>query len=160
MNYSLDIEKPWYFAGGKRYPKPAEISQETKKRVAKLYPNESPSNDRVIDQLMFVPSNYEQIQKSGEYKTILLYGGFEAGFWLFGDRGHFQFEHCPVNTCKLTTERNLSDQADLIFYADFYTPTGVPKPPHQLYMLHLIECPNYSPHYEFPDVFNWTSTYR
>lgn len=156
---SLVIEKPWYFAGGKRYPKTAKLSRKTKKRIAKLHPNEDPWDDRITNQLMFVPPNYDQIRKSGKHKTILLYNGL-APWNIKQGKDVFKQLKCPVNTCKLTAKRELADQADLILYKDYYIPTGVPRPAHQLYMLYLLECPYHTQHVKFPDAFNWTATYR
>lgn len=151
--------KPWYFAGGKRYPKTAKKSRKTRKRVAKLLPSEDPWKDRITNQLMFVPPNYERIRESGKYKTILLYNGL--GPWnIKQGRDVFKNLKCPVNTCKVTAKRDLANQADLIMYKDYYIPTGVARPPNQLYMLYWLECPYHTQHVKFPDVFNWTATYR
>lgn len=75
---AVTIERPWYFEGGTRYPKPATINKKSKKRVAKLFPTEDPLNDRITNQLMFVPPNYQEIKKQKRYKTILLYNGLGA----------------------------------------------------------------------------------
>lgn len=68
-------ERPWYFSNGVRYPKPVRINKKTNKRLAKLIPSEDPRRDRITNQLMFVPHNYEEIKESGKLKTILLYNG-------------------------------------------------------------------------------------
>lgn len=75
---AVTIERPWYFEGGTRYPKPATLNKKTKKRIAKLFPSEDPLNDRITNQLMFVPPNYQEIKKQKRYKTILLYNGLGA----------------------------------------------------------------------------------
>lgn len=67
--------RPWYFTNGERYPKPARINKKTKKRLAKLIPSEDVRGDRITNQLMFVPPNYEEIKNEGRLKTILLYNG-------------------------------------------------------------------------------------
>lgn len=67
--------RPWYITNGERYPNPVRISKKTNKRLAKLMPYESPRNDRITNQLMFVPHNYEDLKAEGKYKTILLYNG-------------------------------------------------------------------------------------
>lgn len=67
--------RPWYFTNGERYPKPARINKKTKKRLAKLIPGEDVRGDRITNQLMFVPPNYEEIRNEGRLKTILLYNG-------------------------------------------------------------------------------------
>lgn len=67
---------------------------------------------------------------------------------------------CPVNTCKITANREQTNQADLVLYKDHFIPTGMMRPPKQLYMLYFLECPYHTQHIKFPNVFNWTSTYR
>lgn len=158
---ALVRQKPWYLAGGQRYPKPAKISRKTHKRVAKLFPSEDPWNDRIGNQLMFVPPNYEKIQESGKLKTILLYNGLGPWGNLKEGREVFTIKNkCPVNTCKITAKREIANKADLILYKDYFVPTGVPRPSHQLFMLYFLECPYHTQHVKFPDVFNWTATYR
>lgn len=141
--------KPWYFLGGQRQPKSAKKSKKTRKRIAKLMPYEDPWTDRITNQLMFVPPNYEAIRESGKLKTILLYNGL--GPWNI-KQGQDVFKNlkCPVNTCKVTAKRELANQADLILYKDYYIPTGVPRPPNQIYMLYFLECPYHTQHVKFP----------
>lgn len=161
-NYDQSVlvkTKPWYLAGGQRLPKPAKKSRKTHKRVAKLLPSEDPWNDRITNQLMFVPPNYDDVLESGKLKTILLYNGL--GPWnLKEGRDVFNKAKCPVNTCRVTAKREVANKADLILYKDYFVPTGVSRPAHQLYMLYFLECPYHTQHVKFPDVFNWTSTYR
>lgn len=124
--------KPWYLTGGQRYPKPAKISRKTHKRIAKLLPSEDPWSDRITNQLMFVPPNYNQIVESGKMKTILLYNGL--GPWNIKEgRDVFTKAKCPVNTCKVTAKREVANKADLILYKDYFVPTGVSRPPNQMY---------------------------
>lgn len=151
--------KPWYLSGGQRYPKPSKKSRKTRKRVAKLLPSEDQWNDRITNQLMFVPPNYDAIQESGKFKTILLYNGI--GPWNIKEgRDVFTKNKCPVSTCKVTAKRDVANKADLVLYKDYYVPTNVIRPAHQLYMMYFLECPFHTQHVKFPDVFNWTSTYR
>lgn len=67
--------RPWYFIGGKRQPVEAKKSRKTKRRLAKLLPDENRWNDRITNQLMFVPPGYEKYRASGQFKTILLFNG-------------------------------------------------------------------------------------
>lgn len=149
----LAKQRPWYFAGGEKNPNSAKID----KRVAKLLPSEDPLDDRITNQLMFIPSNYEEIRESGRLKTILLYSGqwdTEEG------RDVFVKNKCPVDTCTITHQRDAASTADLIIYKDSFLHTGVSRPPNQLYMLYLLESPYHTSHISSPDVFNWTATYR
>lgn len=177
--------RPWYITNGERYPNPVRISKKTNKRLAKLMPYESPRNDRITNQLMFVPHNYEDLKAEGKYKTILLYNGLGPWNVKQGDiiclslyytilihlfiyllyniiegRQLFINNKCPVNTCQVTANRDKASTADLILYKDHYIPTGISKSARQLYMLYFLECPYHTQHIKFPDVFNWTSTYR
>lgn len=157
--FSTIHSKPWYFSGGRRLPKPAKKSRKTRKRVAKLHPSEDLWSDRITNQLMFVPPNYEHYKASGKFKQILLFNGL--GPWnIKQGRDVFRNLKCPVNTCKVTANREIANRADLILYKDYYIPTGVARPPKQIYMLYFLECPYHTQHVKFPDVFNWTSTYR
>lgn len=151
--------KPWYLSGGRRYPKPAKEARRSHKRVAKLLPFEDPWSDRITNQLMFVPPNYEEILESRKLKTILLYNGI--GAWNVKEgREIFTKAKCPVSTCRVTSKREVANKADLILYKDYFVPTGVPRPPNQMFMMYFLECPYHTQHVKFPDAFNWTATYR
>ena len=67
--------RPWYFSNGERYPREARINKKTNKRLAKLTPAEDVRGDRITNQLMFIPPNYENVKDEGRLKTILLYNG-------------------------------------------------------------------------------------
>lgn len=149
--------KPWYFANGQLYPKPVQINSKTHKRNAKLLPSEDPWNDRITNQLMFIPPNYDEIVKSGKLKTILLFNGLSA--WNVGE-GRELFNKCPVNTCRVTENRETANEAELILYKDIFRPMGVSRPSYQLYMLYRLESPFHTYAIDPPDVFNWTATYR
>ncbi|KAL7034447.1 hypothetical protein ACKWTF_007968 [Chironomus riparius] len=157
---SVYVTRPWYFTNGERYPKPARINKKTNKRLAKLTPSEDSRSDRITNQLMFIPPNYEEIRNSGRLKTILLYNGLGPWNNIKQGRAVFTSSKCPVDTCSITQNRDAAKDADLILYKDHFIPTGVPKHPTQLYMLYFLECPYHTQHIKFPDVFNWTSTYR
>lgn len=86
---SVYVTRPWYFTNGERYPKPARINKKTNKRLAKLTPSEDPRSDRITNQLMFVPPNYEEIRNSGRLKTILLYNGL--GPWNNIKQGRYNY---------------------------------------------------------------------
>jgi hypothetical protein len=71
-------EKFWYLMNGTKFPTPAKVDEVTKKRITKLMPSEDVEGDRIEEQLMFVPPNYEQIKQERKLKTILLYNGLHA----------------------------------------------------------------------------------
>lgn len=143
-------EKLWFFTGGKRFP-----TESPNQRLLKLHPFEDSDNDRITNQLMFVPPNYEQIQEAGKLKTILVFNGFTF------KKGRTEFKHlkCPVDMCTLTDKREQAEVADLILYKDFFSPLG-PRKPHQLTMLYLLESPYHTPSIKQHYAINWTATYR
>lgn len=74
------ISKAWFFKNGEYYPKPAKVHKKRRGKKAhlqgsKLFPFQDPHSDRIVNQLMYVPPNYEEIKTSGKFKTILLYNG-------------------------------------------------------------------------------------
>ncbi|XP_023164384.2 glycoprotein 3-alpha-L-fucosyltransferase A [Drosophila hydei] len=156
--------KPWFFRNGEYYPKPAKSFSNRKARkqhAPKLFPHQDPHNDRVINQLMYVPHNYEQIKASGKLKTILLYNGL--GPWnVKKGREVFLRSKCPVDTCELTAHRELASVADMILYKDNYIPTGIRRPSNrkQVSMMYYLECPYHTQNVKVPDAINWTATYR
>lgn len=78
----------------------------------------------------------------------------------FPGRDAFIANKCPVNTCKITADRSQAETADLILYKDHYIPPRIQRTAKQLFMLYFLECPYHTPNVKFPNVFNWTSTYR
>ncbi|KAH8284280.1 hypothetical protein KR054_003642, partial [Drosophila jambulina] len=55
--------KPWFFKNGEYYPRPAKTysNRKARKRHApRLLPHQDPHSDRITNQLMYVPHNYEQ----------------------------------------------------------------------------------------------------
>lgn len=90
-NPSDPIARSWFFKNGEYYPKPAKVHKKRRGKKAhlqgsKLFPYQDPHSDRIVNQLMYVPPNYEEIKASGKLKTILLYNGLgpwnvKAGKW-------------------------------------------------------------------------------
>lgn len=154
-----DLILPWYFSTGERYPKPAMRNKKTKKRVAKLLPSEDTTSDRITNQLMFVPPNYEQVKTENRNKVILLYNGLNQ--WnVKAGREVFLNNKCPVDTCVLTENRELAAKADMLLYKDHYMSSGSTRSMNQIYMIYYLECPYHTPNMPFSDIFNWTATYR
>lgn len=150
---------PWYFSNGERYPKTAVRNRKTKRRVARLLPSEDLHSDRITNQLMFVPPNYEQMKTESRNKVILLFNGLSQ--WnVKGGRDLFVNNKCPVDTCTLTDNREMASKADMLLYKDHYINAGVTRSMYQIYMIYFLECPFHTQNMPFPDVFNWTATYR
>lgn len=151
---------PWYFANGERYPKPAVRNRKTKKRIARLLPAEDPNSDRITNQLMFVPPTFDQMKSDNRNKVILLYNGLSQ--WnVKGGREVFLSNKCPVDTCTLTDNRDMASKADMLLFKDHFVSPGVRRSLNQIYMIYFLECPYHTQNIvPFPDVFNWTATYR
>lgn len=88
LTEQLHATKPWYFTNGRRQPYEARRSQRSGRRLAKLMPEEDRWSDRITNQLMFVPPNYEEYRASGQMKTIVLYNGL--GPWGKVNEGEFE----------------------------------------------------------------------
>ena len=158
-NVEASLILPWYFTTGERYPKSAVRNRKTKKRVARLLPSEDPSSDRITNQLMFVPPNYDQMKMENRNKVILLYNGISS--WnVRGGREVFLSNKCPVDTCTLTDNRDMAAKADMLLYKDHFMNPGVTRSMKQIYMIYYLECPYHTPNMPVTDVFNWTATYR
>uniref|UniRef100_A0A1A9WE13 Fucosyltransferase n=1 Tax=Glossina brevipalpis TaxID=37001 RepID=A0A1A9WE13_9MUSC len=159
-------KRPWFFKNGKRYPNSAPIYKKRKGgklhlQGSKLFPFQDSQSDRIINQLMYVPSNYEKIKASGKLKTILLYNGL--GSWnIKQGRDIFLRSKCPVDTCEITAVRDRANTADMILYKDHYIPTGFRRPVNsrQVTMLYHLECPYHTQNVKVADAINWTATYR
>ncbi|XP_065361610.1 glycoprotein 3-alpha-L-fucosyltransferase A [Calliphora vicina] len=160
------VSKAWFFKNGEYYPKPAKVHKKRRGKKAhlqgsKLFPYQDPHNDRIVNQLMYVPPNYEEIKTSGKLKTILLYNGL--GPWnVKAGRDVFLRSKCPVDTCAITASRDQANTADMILYKDHYIPTGIRRPANskQVAMLYYLECPYHTQNVKVPDAINWTATYR
>lgn len=114
-------------------------------RIAKVLPEEDdPLNDRILDQLFFIPPKVER------NKTILFYGNFDYPR---------SFAECPVSACISTTNLTLRD---MDVYFENALPPAFTRPaiPKQLYMIKLFESVARTPKINYPDIFNWTLTYR
>lgn len=131
--------KPWYFVNGTRYPAPAIVCTKTGKRNVKLLPSEDMENDRFMSQMMFVPPNYKLIRDSGKLKTILMYFGIP--YWWSEKAGSQAFKDlkCPVDTCRMTTDRKERSTADMVFFHDQYEPTNETRPLRQINALYQME---------------------
>ncbi|XP_004522511.1 glycoprotein 3-alpha-L-fucosyltransferase A [Ceratitis capitata] len=166
--------RPYYFHQGEYYPKPAVPSRDIKRGKssgrrgkkqnmlgARLFPYQNPHSDRLVNQLMYVPPNYEEVRASGRLKTILLYNGLDKWDAKLG-RDVFLSTKCPVDTCEVTTNRDLADKADMIMYKDHFIPTGLDKPsnPRQVSLMYYLESPYHTQKVQTPNAINWTATYR
>ncbi|CAG9768581.1 unnamed protein product [Ceutorhynchus assimilis] len=140
-------EKAYFFTGGTLYPTKT-------KGPARLFPEQA-DGDRIVDQLMYVPEDYQGYDTPE--KTILLYSGL--GSW--GQKGGSgTFHQCPVSRCSLTADRSRAADADAILFKDHVALPGVDRPMNQAWILYHLECPYHTQSVKIPDSINWTATYR
>lgn len=128
-------EKSWYFKDGTRYPEPAVISKKTGVRATALLPFEQPDSDRIINQLLFVPPNYDKTKS----KVILVPNGFPS--WWDVKPGSGVFEGCPVNACRATVNNDERGTADMVFFHEHFVRASETRPVEQIYALYHLESP-------------------
>ncbi|KAL7286859.1 hypothetical protein TKK_0018995 [Trichogramma kaykai] len=153
IDISDPSKRPWYMKGGQRRPHAALRSRRSGKRLARLWPEENPNDDRVTNQLMFVPPDYNRSNHEIRFKKIYIPHGMneaKSGPDLFFQQG------CPVNTCMIT--RDNPNDADLIIFKDYVTHVGK-RNPNQAWMLYFLECPYHTQSVKNA-IVNWTATYR
>lgn len=151
---------PWFFINGTVFPKPQRIdsfSLRRRPRLLPLLPDKYEDNDRIVDQLMFVPNDYLEILTSGKLKKIHLVDG--VGAWNIEEgRSAFINSNCPVSTCTIENDLN---SAHLVIFKNMFQPLKSAKPPNQLYMLYYLESPMHTSNdMNLTGLINWMSTYR
>lgn len=140
-------------------PIPFKMRQSETTKLLRAKDNSGNDDDRIIKQLMFVPENYEEIKRSNKTKIILI----AADFGLENGRG--AFAECPVNTCEISSDAIIMDKADMVIFSDGYVQDRLAevKKPNQIFMMYLLESPSNIQAYQgikFPNIINWTSTFR
>ena len=140
--------KPWYFTNGTRFPKPATISAKTGIRDAKLLPHEDPGNDRIVNQMMFIPPNYDPSRRKEIMKTIFVPLGLPP-WWKLKD-GDSAFANCPVDACIITGDLKARENADMVMFRQDYIPSNATRPPKQLYAMYYTEPPMFTNHLVHP----------
>lgn len=89
-------------------------------RISRLWPEEKKDGDRIEEQLMFIPPNYQY--ENAPMKKILLHNGLSD--WMV-DIGQSEFlsNDCPVNRCTISTMTKLIYSMDaVLFLGEFYDP--------------------------------------
>lgn len=81
-------------------------------------------------------------------------------FLLIVGRDEFISAKCPVDTCQVTTDKNLANISDLIIFNNRFVDPGIVKQKRQIYMLYEYEPPYHTTKQKRNDDFNWTATYR
>ena len=156
-NNRTNYQKPWFMTNGTL--RPSTFRNNHSKLRPILWPEQS-DEDRIVNQLMFYPRDYNS--SSTQLKTIVLYLG--RGGWsdLPMGRAKFISDKCPIDRCYLSGDPNDAVQADAIFFKERFQWPKHRRPPHQIWILFLLECPLHTQLFRNLGigVFNWTATYR
>jgi len=98
-------------------------------RITQVWPKEQKTGDRIENQLMFIPPNYQYDDEP--MKTILLYNGLSN--WMVDDgQNVFISKQCPVNRCKITTKKSEASNVDAILFRDHFSHPGHRKTGNQV----------------------------
>jgi len=112
--FMANKQNPWFMSDGTLRPDDNGVDYPF--HSLPIWPHES-DDDRIINQLMYMPHNYVQ-SKEQKLKKILLY--FGRGGWNARDlpMGQTKFlrDKCPVNSCELSIDPNDAATADVIFF--------------------------------------------
>lgn len=111
--------RPWFMSEGTIRPDNRSFPY----HELPVWPDEVADDDRIANQLMYVPPNYEHNRLHGKkLKKILLW--FGRGGWSPRDlpmgQTKFLLDKCPVNTCELSMDMNDAETADAIFFKVSY----------------------------------------
>ena len=159
--------KPWFMKNGSLRPSPKYSSQ------LAIWPEEvslqqiDRNNDRIVNQLMYIPEEYnpkDYVPKGKlPLKKILLYFGKNGWGDLMLGRSKFIQDKCPVHSCFLIDNVELIEEVDAVIFKDrFKWPKQGRSKLDQLWILFLLECPLHTQMFTNlqPHIFNWTATYR
>ncbi|RZF48276.1 hypothetical protein LSTR_LSTR006243 [Laodelphax striatellus] len=152
----LKGEKPWFMKNGTRWPTAAKIDLATGRRDAKVWPNEAPDSDRMINQFMFMPPD---TGKPRPTKKILMWHGLIPWEYPKGDPEPFKV--CPVSNCMAVTNKAEAPEVDAILFLNHFNmnPPRHQKPSRQVWILYAMEGPFRTDYFYREDAFNWTATY-
>ncbi|ODN06508.1 Glycoprotein 3-alpha-L-fucosyltransferase A [Orchesella cincta] len=98
----------------------------------------------------------------GKIKTILLYYGLGMswGSHITNGRQVFLQQKCPINACRLTGNRAQLSKADIVVFKDVFMHPKIRRPPGQLWIMYMLECPLNTQNFLEKNAFNLTATYR
>ncbi|KRX67614.1 Glycoprotein 3-alpha-L-fucosyltransferase A [Trichinella sp. T9] len=120
-----------------------------------LWPEELPNNDRIIEQIKFIPPVILN-------KTILvsLFEGYKG--WDLPNQKAMDnlFTNCPVNNCKAVPDYSAVNEADAVLFRRM-VPQLTSSHHHQIWIFYSLESPLHSINLEsLNGLVNWTATYR
>ena len=120
-------------------------------------------NDRILNQLQYKPpsiNNRGIAPDTFPPKKILVYNGLE--YWGISEGQQvFVSQHCLVSKCEVTAHASETETADAILFTNIVSKSCIPRPAHQIWILHMADPPTVTPSFdEFAHSINWTATYR
>lgn len=118
----MNAQLPWYFHKGAKKPKKNE------EEYRKIWPSQAIGHDRITNQLMHVPANYDE--ETSPMKTILLWHGLDH--WIKPGRTSFLEANCPVNKCYATDDQIKASYADAILFKDHFVLPNIERPARQV----------------------------
>ncbi|RWS16650.1 Glycoprotein 3-alpha-L-fucosyltransferase A-like protein [Dinothrombium tinctorium] len=154
--------KPWFLTNGTLRP---QINVSEFSELA-IWPDEidSDESDRIINQLMYLPPNYESLRKNGVMKTILIYSNRQNGQTkpMKTGRDIFITDNCPVDLCSITNDMKLFHTVDAILFNSMAYGPFHKKSKNQVWIYYLLESPlNSKRLFEMNDQFiNMIASYR
>lgn len=151
---------PWFMKG------PVRPSKQYAHQLA-IWPEEEPGDDRIVNQLMYIPPDYDEDQfvPRGKLplKKILLFNGKKSWGSLPLGRVQFIEDKCPVSACEVVFNKYEISKADAVLFKDRFSwpDQGRPKS-NQIWIPFLLENPSNTQLFSDipPNTFSWTATYR
>ncbi|KRZ34254.1 Glycoprotein 3-alpha-L-fucosyltransferase A, partial [Trichinella pseudospiralis] len=123
--------------------------------IPHLWPEQSPNNDRIIEQMKFIPPVILN-------KTILvsLFEGY-VGWDLPNQKAMDNlFTNCPVNNCKAVSDYRAVNEADAVLFRR-RAPQLTSSHHRQIWIFYSLESPPHSINLKsLNGLVNWTATYR
>ena len=133
--------RPWYLSGGAIRPSHVMMNR-TGHRTSHLFPEESPGQDRITEQLMFLPPATEipsnQEDASLPLKKILMWNGVSSWGGVRPGRGEFIKQECPVSTCAIVTGRDQAEQVDMVLFKDHFNLPTFKRPQSQIWIIFML----------------------
>ncbi|ELU10959.1 hypothetical protein CAPTEDRAFT_172884 [Capitella teleta] len=138
-------------------PKDPPIPLFSSEESQHLWPDYAYGDDRILSQLQYVPSVY----RLGHQYTKVIYVPGGLGETPDG-RTKFLSDECPVDNCRLTTNRSEQATAHAVLLQSGSSQEDMfEKPPGQIWILWLLESPmNTIGYSHLGNRVNWTATYR
>uniref|UniRef100_A0A131Z001 Fucosyltransferase n=1 Tax=Rhipicephalus appendiculatus TaxID=34631 RepID=A0A131Z001_RHIAP len=173
---SLSSHKlPWFFTNGTEWPRPSSKLS----KLRNVWPDpQSPHDDRIVAQLMYLPPGYKAQPKSinttykpyndelqhprndSSMKTILLDGSW---YDFLDGQALFLRDRCPVDQCRVyrgSPSSRDAESADAIIFKDGYVSGPEKRKDNQLWIVYLLENPLHTFIAEHSTGINLTATYR